>query len=92
MSLKPSTQKRIDYVLTVVRDSRCLSLRQQQEERLAVAIERVLKEQDRDTRHACAEAVNALSRHPDPYDRDTGGDVLSFQRRAYAACINTQSV
>lgn len=51
-----------------------------------------LKEQDRDTRHACAEAVNALKQRHDPYDRDIGGDFASWQSRAHSACMNVQAI
>lgn len=46
------------------------------------AIESVLREQDRDTRHACAEAV---IQHGD-------APALEMIDRCYAACINARSI
>lgn len=46
------------------------------------AIESVLREQDRDTRHACAEAV---IQHGD-------APALEMIDRCYAACINARAV
>ncbi len=57
-------------------------------EGLERAIELALREQDKRTRHACAEAVNAL--------RPDGGTAyaacLNLVSRAHAACLNTQSI
>jgi len=49
-----------------------------------VKIRMALKEQDRDTRHACAEAVIKLD------SRQFGGEINKDE--AHAACMNVQSV
>ncbi len=47
-------------------------------------VKRALKEQDRDTRHACAEAVIALESYPD------GGGIS--KTHAHNACMNVKAV
>ena len=54
---------------------------QQDVDRARVAIRRALKEQDRDTRHACAEAVIAIT-------GETGDDLIDAGI-AHSACMNT---
>ena len=46
-----------------------------------VVIQKALKEQDRDTRHACAEAVISLHPH---------GEVMISITQAHAACMNAR--
>jgi len=53
---------------------------------LSEIVEYELKRQDRDTRHACAEAVNAI------YDGSEVMTKVEIINRAHAACINTQAV
>jgi hypothetical protein len=80
MNLKPSTQERIQRVLGCVADT-------SDWEYLRKTVETVLREQDRDTRHACAEAVAATRRD---------GRMIECERLvlrdAEAACINAQSI
>ncbi len=77
--MKPSTQARIERIIDLVdRDADNL--------RLESALLTILKEQDKDARHACAEAVAWL---PDLSDNCTG---LISASDAHAACINTQSI
>jgi len=80
--MKPTTQARIDRVANLVSDhitpGRAAALRE--------TVEFILKEQDRDTRHACAEAVCAVY---------TGERVMSkaeIVNAAHAACMNAYSV
>lgn len=47
---------------------------------------RLLKEQDRDTRHACAEAIMTLQREP-----WNGKSIISVDE-AHAACMNVKAV
>jgi hypothetical protein len=55
---------------------------------LQVAIIDALKEQDRDTRHACSEAVNCL---PSSYEAPTGTDLVD-KDDVRAACVNVKAV
>jgi hypothetical protein len=59
MTMLPATQARIDKLLLVI-GPRSTAKRAN----LKLAIEKMLREQDRDTRHACAEAVLALWKPP----------------------------
>jgi len=51
-----------------------------------VVIQKALKEQDRDTRHACAEAVIAL------HSEDFEGVCVVGRDAAHAACMNVKAV
>ncbi len=85
MSLSPKTQERIDRVILALNEA----WSQQDKTILLNAIELVLKEQDRDTRHACAEAV--LMANP----RDAAHEhplVVECFNRAHQACMNAQAV
>jgi hypothetical protein len=48
------------------------------------SLEKLIKEQDRDTRHACAEAVIQC-------DKDASGECIVVSE-AHSACMNTQAV
>lgn len=80
--MNPKTKQRIDRIVYRVNDY----LTPGQAAALREIVEHELREQDRDTRHACAEAVLSIRNE----------DVLfSSQRavdRAHAACINTSAI
>jgi molecular chaperone DnaK (HSP70) len=56
---------------------------------IEAAVLKALKEQDRDTRHACAEAV--ISIPPEIFDTDKD-DCLISADKAHAACMNTKAI
>lgn len=47
----------------------------------------LIKEQDCNTRHACADAIAGI--FPESFD---GEENLIYQHKAYASCINTKTV
>lgn len=59
-----------------------------QPEQFIAALARLLKEQDRDTRHACAEAVIAVEA---AYEAPTGTDLID-RDAAHNAVMNTKAV
>ncbi len=87
--MKPTTQGRIDRAVFDI-DNLCYD--EGHDVSLRAILEMLMKEQDRDTRHACAEAVSALKYRRDPNGRDSGGDYIVWQSHAHAACINVQAV
>lgn len=88
MNLNPATQERITHVLSMVPNLAKLSAESRRGIEDAVLM--ALKEQDRDTRHACAEAVRTINRQ---YDHFQGGDhACQIVMRAEQACINAHLV
>lgn len=82
--MKPTTQERIDRMIAAANITRFSN------EDLRELFLSELTQQDRDTRHACAEAVYSISR---VYDHFQGGDfACQIVMRAHDACMNTQSV
>ncbi len=85
--MKPTTQKRIEDALTAIichvggTHPDILPI-------LRDVLERILREQDHDTRHACAEACAALSK--DILKR-THSPIAALQC-AHQACMNTYSI
>lgn len=82
--MKPATQARIDAVLTAM--FTYAHIGEVSEEDIREAIRLALLEQDRDTRHACAEAVSAVY---------TGELVMSkaeIVHAAHQACMNARTV
>jgi hypothetical protein len=79
--MNPTTQARIDRIMAIAR----LCVRTGAEEPLREAIESALKFQDRDTRHACAEAVCTLR---------ADGRLIDCERAALvaaeSACMNAR--
>ncbi len=76
--MKPTTRTRIDRILKLCPPG----LYQMQ---VSFELETILLEQDRDTRHACAEAITSLT--------ETHGTnlVVAFQA-AHAACMNAKAI
>lgn len=58
---------------------------QQLRERISCAVLGYLAEQDRDTRHACAEAVSTLTARGQ-------GHPMVFQSEIHAACMNARAL
>lgn len=77
--MKQSTQDRIEEVVDIVLNDGSSS-------RLEAIVEKILREQDRDTRHACAEAVAFSTVAP------ASAKVNEAINRAYQAVLNTQAV
>lgn len=83
ISTQQRTQARIDRVMAHVAFSGW------SEQNLAMVrglIEMALREQDRDTRHACAEAVSHCN------DHGSVDDAFITLTRAHSACVNVQAV
>lgn len=83
--MNAKTQDRIDRVLAAM--FTFAHIGEVSEDDIKAAIELALKEQDRDTRHACAEAMN-LNLIQSNYHMPAS-EVLT---RAHQACMNTQAV
>ncbi len=85
MSLSPAKQARIARIVDIV----SYSLPEADQQLLAAAIESALREQDRDTRHACAEAVLMANPQDGAHDHPL---VVECFNRAHQACMNAQSL
>ena len=80
--MKPTTQDRIAEVIEAAsHPSNPADLR--------ATIERVLREQDRDTRHACAEAVSAISLEEWESGRVAAAIIL---QRAHQVVMNATAI
>lgn len=84
-----ATQARVERIL-----KRCESaLTPGQLAALAEIVEYELRQQDRDTRHACAEAVLAIAQEPTISGSEPIKLVITaFCQRAHTAVMNTQAV
>lgn len=91
MSLKPTTQERVERLVQEARwwhedQSKPFAERVESLKKLEALIILVLKEQDRDTRYACADAVIQIK----------STDALWTTQRAidaaHAACMNAQAI
>ena len=84
--MNPTTIHRIDTLAALA--TKCV--KDGDREGLKIAIERALRYQDRDTRHACAEAVNALA------NAETNESVRiivnAICHRAHNACMNVRAI
>lgn len=89
--MKAETQARIDSIMVQVPSNIVMS-----EANRDIVRERVrlaLLEQDRDTRHACADAVNAIAAESTISGSESLNLVVTaFCQRAHAACINAQAI
>lgn len=83
--MTPSTQARIDDVIAAVK--RHATLTPIGERVIRNQVRLALKEQDRDARHACAEAVLTIS---------SDGRLIECERRtlasAHQACMNARAI
>lgn len=75
-----------EYQLALQDQSGPFSLRSKARESMREAVISALKEQDRDTRHACAEAVAFSTTFP------ASKDVNDAISRAHVACVNASAV
>lgn len=87
--MKPSTQERIERIVSRAQPY----LTPGQTCALREIVEHELRCVDRDTRHACADAVNAIASEPTISGADSVKFVVTaFCNRAHQACMNTQSI
>lgn len=93
--MKPVTQERIDRIMDGHESLRRLLEIHRIPIRESIRI--ALLEQDRDTRHACAEAVNAIPFHspglmPDGTKATCFLSLREFKSAAHQACMNAHSI
>jgi hypothetical protein len=83
--MKTAEQKALDVVTEWVKQTGAISTGASFFEKLCKSVEIAIKEQDRDTRHACAEAVLACKSGSLP----DGG---CWKNDAHDACMNVRAV
>jgi hypothetical protein len=93
--LRPAAEARVDAIFTaaaewVVASRGSISAENQAMDNLRAAIRLALKEQDRDTRHACAEAVLGVGAGETNISIRLITDAVCT--RAHAVCMNTHAV
>ncbi len=88
--MKPSTEKLIARIM----DAAPNGANHTSTRDFYKTIELCLREQDRDTRHVCAEAVSAIASEPTISGTDSPLRLVTeaFCQRAHAVCMNIRSI